>query len=148
MNHFPFLFVFLLHPILVLSQEITVTPLPDVNLTQQEPEQTVIDEQDHVNRGEKGIGALLRALDRVSGETLDIELQNGQETPVFGLTVKMIECRFPQGDLASDAFAYLVIRNSDDTNSLFSAWMIASSPTLSALDHPRYDIWVLRCINS
>ena len=28
---------------------------------------------------------------------------------------------------------------------LFDGWMIASSPALSALDHPRYDVWVLRC---
>ncbi|MCW8843320.1 MAG: DUF2155 domain-containing protein, partial [Rhodobacteraceae bacterium] len=28
---------------------------------------------------------------------------------------------------------------------LFQGWMIASSPALSALDHPRYDVWVLRC---
>jgi hypothetical protein len=26
--------------------------------------------------------------------------------------------------------------------------MIASSPAISALDHPRYDVWVLRCIIS
>jgi hypothetical protein len=23
--------------------------------------------------------------------------------------------------------------------------MVASSPALSALEHPRYDVWVLRC---
>jgi len=23
--------------------------------------------------------------------------------------------------------------------------MIASSPALNALDHPRYDVWVMRC---
>ena len=31
---------------------------------------------------------------------------------------------------------------------VFSGWMFASSPALSALDHPVYDIWVLRCENS
>ena len=29
---------------------------------------------------------------------------------------------------------------------LFSGWMLASSPALSALDHPRYDVWVLSCV--
>ncbi|MCY4303763.1 MAG: DUF2155 domain-containing protein [Aestuariivita sp.] len=146
----------MIYPIVSFSQEITVTPLPNLNPTQQNPEQSiidkleneVIDEQDNEAIGETGTGALLRALDRVSGETLDIELLNGQETFFFDLIVKMNECRFPQGDLASDAFAYLMIRNVDETVSLFSAWMIASSPTLSALDHPRYDIWVIRCTNS
>ena len=30
----------------------------------------------------------------------------------------------------------------------FAGWMIADSPALNALDHPRYDVWVLRCITS
>ena len=29
---------------------------------------------------------------------------------------------------------------------IFSGWMLASSPALNALEHPRYDVWVLRCI--
>ena len=28
---------------------------------------------------------------------------------------------------------------------VFSGWMYASSPGLSALEHPVYDIWVIRC---
>jgi phospholipid/cholesterol/gamma-HCH transport system substrate-binding protein len=31
---------------------------------------------------------------------------------------------------------------------IFSGWMFASSPAVSALDHPVYDIWVLRCENA
>jgi hypothetical protein len=31
---------------------------------------------------------------------------------------------------------------------VFSGWMFASSPALSALDHPVYDIWVLKCEDS
>ena len=31
---------------------------------------------------------------------------------------------------------------------IFSGWMFASSPALSALDHPVYDVWVLRCESS
>jgi hypothetical protein len=29
---------------------------------------------------------------------------------------------------------------------VFSGWMIADSPALSALDHARYDVWILRCL--
>ena len=32
-----------------------------------------------------------------------------------------------------------------DTPVVFSGWMYASSPGLSALEHPVYDIWVIRC---
>jgi hypothetical protein len=31
---------------------------------------------------------------------------------------------------------------------VFSGWMFGSSPALSALDHPVYDVWVLRCESS
>lgn len=32
-----------------------------------------------------------------------------------------------------------------DEELLFSGWMFASSPGLSALEHPVYDVWVIRC---
>ncbi|MGB0439332.1 MAG: DUF2155 domain-containing protein [Paracoccaceae bacterium] len=28
---------------------------------------------------------------------------------------------------------------------VFEGWIIASSPALNAMDHARYDVWVLRC---
>jgi hypothetical protein len=31
---------------------------------------------------------------------------------------------------------------------LFTGWMFASSPALSALEHPVYDLWVLDCVNA
>ncbi len=31
---------------------------------------------------------------------------------------------------------------------IFVGWMIASAPALNALDHPRYDVWMLSCLTS
>ena len=36
----------------------------------------------------------------------------------------------------------------EDGMSVFSGWMFASSPTLNSLEHPVYDVWVLRCTGS
>lgn len=95
-----------------------------------------------------GSGAVLRGLDRVSGLVEDSEFRNG-DTQEFGrLEVTLGECRYPAGNPAGDAYAYLVIRAPDDVTPQFEGWMIASSPALNALDHARYDIWVLRCITS
>ena len=46
---------------------------------------------------------------------------------------------------AGTAFAYLVIRDDNREERLFEGWMFASAPALNALDHARYDIWVLGC---
>ncbi len=41
---------------------------------------------------------------------------------------------------------YSLFLHNDGT--LFSGWMLASAPALNAMDHPRYDVWALRCITS
>lgn len=94
---------------------------------------------------EIGSGAVLRGLDKVNASVTDIDLQSGQSTEYGRLTVRLDECRYPEGDAAGDAFAFLTITDTISGNELFSGWMVASSPALNALEHPRYDVWVLRC---
>lgn len=94
---------------------------------------------------EAGNGALLRALDKVSGLSTDLEIDAGGQATFGKLTIAMTECRYPAGDANSDAFAHLTITDGVAPKPLFDGWMVASSPALSALDHPRYDVWVIRC---
>jgi len=95
-----------------------------------------------------GSGAVLRGLDKVNGQTVDIELPSGGTGNVFSLDVALGDCRYPADNPTGDAFAYLTIWNHGEAQAVFQGWMIASSPALNALDHSRYDIWVLRCITS
>lgn len=90
-------------------------------------------------------GAMLRSIDKVTGTIKDIELQDGETAQFHRLSIELGQCRYPRNDPAGDAFAFLTIREVDKADPLFSGWMIASSPALNALDHPRYDVWVLRC---
>lgn len=93
-------------------------------------------------------GVELRALDKVSGEVVDFELTPGQTKQLGRIQVTLNECRYPTGNPAGDAFAFLVIRNAGEVLTVFEGWMVASSPALNALDHSRYDVWALRCITS
>ena len=97
---------------------------------------------------ESGRGAVLRGLDKVNGQTVDVELRSGDTGAVFGLDVRLADCRFPADNPTGDAFAFLTIREKGKEDIWFEGWMIASSPALSALDHARFDVWVLRCITS
>ena len=90
-------------------------------------------------------GGILRWLDKLTGETADIELALGQEAVSGRLTIRLDSCRYPTDNPASDAEAHLTIRDTGVPTPVFEGWMVASSPALSALDHPRYDVWVLRC---
>lgn len=93
---------------------------------------------------EQGTTVSLRALDKMLGQPTDIELSMGQ-TVVFGrIAIRVIECRYPTNDPTGDAFAHLEVLDLEG-DTLFNGWMIASSPALSALEHARYDVWVLHC---
>ncbi len=89
---------------------------------------------------------VLRWLDKLTGETADIELMRGQSAVSGRLTIRLDACRYPTDNPTSDAEAHLTITETDIPAPVFDGWMIASSPGLSALDHPRYDVWVLRCV--
>lgn len=93
----------------------------------------------------RGEGALLRGLDKVSGQSTDLALAVGDSTTFGRLEVRLGECRYPAADPESDAFAQLTITDSRSRTALFTGWMIASSPALSALDDARYDVWVVSC---
>ncbi|WP_170782803.1 DUF2155 domain-containing protein [Ruegeria lacuscaerulensis] len=95
---------------------------------------------------QSGPGAMLRGLDKVSGQTVDVQMQNGQTEAIFGLDVALGDCRYPAENPTGDAFAYLTIWENGKTDQLFDGWMIATAPALNALDHARYDVWVIRCI--
>ncbi|MBC7477412.1 MAG: DUF2155 domain-containing protein [Pseudorhodobacter sp.] len=90
-------------------------------------------------------GAQLRVLDKMTGVVADYDLAVGQSKSQGRLTVQLDECRYPSDLPTGEAYAHLTILDSDRAEPAFKGWMVASSPALSALDHPRYDVWVLRC---
>lgn len=93
----------------------------------------------------RGTGALLRGLDKVNASVSDMDLATGAQASFGRLTVRLDECRYLADDPAGEAYAFLTVTDTATGNELFSGWMLASSPALNALEHPRYDVWVLRC---
>ncbi len=100
--------------------------------------------QQAVRTGNGG-GAVLRTLDKTSGEVIDVEMSVGQTMAYGTLQVSLRECRYPATNPTGDAFALLQIVDAREVKELFAGWMVASSPALNALEHRRYDVWVLRC---
>ncbi|WP_299657350.1 DUF2155 domain-containing protein [uncultured Tateyamaria sp.] len=93
-------------------------------------------------------GAVLRGLDKFSGQVVDIQMQAGSTAQFERLTITLTECRYPSGNPSGNAYAGLQITEIGREGVVFSGWMIASAPALNAMEHPRYDVWVMRCITS
>ena len=93
-------------------------------------------------------GAVLRALDKFSGDVVDITLPAGATAEFGPLRITLTECRYPVGNPSGDAFAGMQILEDGRDLPVFAGWMVASSPALNAVEHPRYDVWVMRCTTS
>ncbi|MBD3678624.1 MAG: DUF2155 domain-containing protein [Rhodobacteraceae bacterium] len=93
-------------------------------------------------------GAVLRGLDRTASEVRDIALAVGQTASFGTLRVTLSDCRYPVDNPAGDAFALLTIKAEGLEEAVFEGWMVASSPALNPLEHPRYDVWPIRCTTS
>ncbi|MGY9048013.1 hypothetical protein P775_18800 [Puniceibacterium antarcticum] len=93
-------------------------------------------------------GATLRALDKLSGKVTDMQLSNGEHQALGRIDVELDDCRYPEDDPAGDAYAFVTIRETGKPDPIFRGWMVASAPALNAMDHPRYDVWVMRCRTS
>jgi len=94
-----------------------------------------------------GPGAELRVLDKLTGDVIDMSLRIGETGKLGFLLVTLNACRYPTDNPAGDAYAELMVRYREDAP-VFSGWMLAAAPALNAMDHPRYDVWPLRCMTS
>ncbi len=92
--------------------------------------------------------AELRILDKLSGQVTDIAISTGETQEVGNLRIRLNDCRYPTDNPSGDAFVSMIVSYRDNPEPAFQGWMIASAPALNAMDHPRYDVWVLRCITS
>lgn len=101
-----------------------------------------------------GDKVVLRALDKVTATTEDYTVIVGENLRYGSLDIKVRHCEKRPPEETPETVAFLQILDArmdgaggdSEAAKLFSGWMFASSPALSALDHPVYDIWVIDCL--
>ena len=95
----------------------------------------------------------LRTIDKLSARTHTFEIPVSK-TVKFGksLFIKARACRSSSALDEPENAAFLQIwerlpepdaRTGDESRWIFSGWMFSSSPSLSAMQHPIYDVWVI-----
>ncbi len=96
-------------------------------------------------------GAVLQGLDKVTARisTFDAPLGFPIRFGTLEITVRACHKTPPEEPPESAAFLEVAeVRPDELTAPLFQGWMFASSPALSALEHPVYDVWVIDCMNA
>ncbi len=98
-----------------------------------------------------GDKVLMQGLDKVTARISSFEISLEEEVSFGTLRIRLRACDRspPEEPPESKAFLEIVDVRPDDTPvTAFSGWMFASSPALSALEHPVYDVWIKECIES
>ena len=98
----------------------------------------------------KGERARLQTLDKITARISTLDVPIGLTTRFGTLELYVHSCNYRPPDHPPDHAALLEIRSVDYDGRvmempIFSGWMFASSPAISGLEHPVYDITVLSC---
>ncbi len=105
--------------------------------------------------------AILQTLDKVTGRTSEIDVAIGEDITFGKLYLSVKTCRKTPPIEKPEAAAFIEIWQEKTTPAgnqigvikpavpqsewVFSGWMFASSPSVSAMDHPVYDVWLKDC---
>lgn len=94
--------------------------------------------------------AQMQAMDKITGKVSVIEVPvNGNVNfGSFSILVRACKTRSPEDTPENFAFVDVVDNYNNKTPvNIFRGWMISSSPALNPVEHPIYDVWLLKCIN-
>ena len=97
--------------------------------------------------------AVVRGLDKITGHARDYTLTLGRPARVGSLEVVARACSKAAPEETPEVRIYLQIYDhpparegeESERREVFHGWMFGSSPGLSALEHPTYDIWAIDC---
>ena len=96
--------------------------------------------------------AFLQTLDKITARIATVPITLNQPFQFGTLEIELKHCAFTPPEVPPEAAAFLEIRDvgfvdneESDKITVFSGWMFASSPGVSSLEHPVYDVTLLAC---
>ena len=94
--------------------------------------------------------ATMQALDKITARISTLSAPVGEARKFGTLEVTVRRCAFHPPEETPENAALVVIRDtgydpSVEPAEVFSGWMFSSSPAISALEHPVYDITLIAC---
>ena len=105
--------------------------------------------------------AVLQTLDKLTGRTETVTVKVGKAVAVGPLFLDVKTCQKTPPTEQPESVAFIQVweakpqsiskdaeqktASSAASQWVFSGWMFASSPAVSAMDHPIYDVWLKEC---
>ena len=95
--------------------------------------------------------AHLQAMDKITGHVseLNVPVNGLANFGTFSILVRKCVTKSPEETPENTAFIDIVDNyKSQNPVNIFKGWMFSSTPGINGVEHPIYDIWLLKCYNS
>lgn len=94
--------------------------------------------------------AQMQAMDKITGKVsvINVPVNGSVDFGSFSILVRACKTRSPED--TPENFAFVDVTDSYHNQTpvnIFRGWMISSSPALNPIEHPIYDVWLLKCID-
>ncbi len=115
----------------------------------------------------RGTGVMIGALDREKGTNVRVRVPVGSQVTYGSLRLKLSACYASNPEDALESWAYVEVtdmgrqnnnqlavlpqrnrrdmREANKERVIRKGWIIASSPAVTPIDHPTYDMWLVSC---
>ena len=93
--------------------------------------------------------ATLKLLDKTSNKVLEKNVKVNSSISLGSLVIKIYSCYSSPPDEVPENYILLEVidKLNDEKEYIYRGWMISSSPDITPLEHPIYDLWLVGCIS-
>ena len=93
--------------------------------------------------------ANFKLLDKISNKLTTKTIAVNDSDLIGTLNIQVYACFTEPPDEIPEDYVLIDIKDNfqDESKSIYKGWMISSSPDVTPLQHPIYDLWLLGCSN-
>ena len=93
--------------------------------------------------------AKFKLLDKISNKLFEKIISVDGSDRIETLNIEVYACLTEPPDEVSEDYVLIDVKDNfqDKDKSIYKGWMISSSPEVTPLEHPIYDLWLLGCNN-
>ncbi len=101
--------------------------------------------------------AVFNGLDKITGITTSFEVKIKEEATFGGLKIKPFVCYTRPVTQAPKTTSFVQVEeiplggqtgtSGTQAKRIFSGWMFAESPSINAVEHPIFDVWLVGCLD-
>lgn len=125
----------------------------DKMVTNNKLEQSYILENDKINPSHFYNSAIIQALDKSTATKSILKINIGSQKKFGNIIIKLHRCwqaplsQTPESKALIEVIEEVRQNYNVKQEKIFSGWMFASTPSISSLEHPIYDLTILECSN-